>query len=120
MRVLSKKQIENLDRIKVYAERTIDAIYNHDVKFVGELMDVSWYEKKLSNPEVSNDYIDHIYDNALTNGAYGGKLCGSGGGGYMLFVVPKKKREQFINSMSKFATWIDFSVDFNGVMRRQI
>ena len=120
MKILTAKQIGNLDRIKAYAERTIDAIYNHDVKLVGELMDASWYEKKMSNPQVSNDYIDHIYDNALMNGAYGGKLCGSGGGGYMVFVVPKKKREQFINSMSKFATWIDFSVDFNGVMRRQI
>ena len=120
MEVLTSKQINNLDRIKVYAERTLDAIYNHDVKLVGELMDASWYEKKLSNPQVSNDYIDHIYDNALLNGAYGGKLLGSGGGGYMIFVVPKKKRGQFINSMSKFATWIDFSVDFNGVMKRTI
>jgi D-glycero-alpha-D-manno-heptose-7-phosphate kinase len=37
---------------------------------------------------VSTSEIDNIYDTAMRAGAIGGKLCGAGGGGFMLFYVP--------------------------------
>ena len=39
---------------------------------------------------VSNDYIDEIYDVAISNGAFGGKLMGAGGGGFFFFIAPPK------------------------------
>jgi D-glycero-alpha-D-manno-heptose-7-phosphate kinase len=48
---------------------------------------------------VSLPAIDEIYDEAMRLGAYGGKLCGAGGGGFLLFSasprVQEKIREKF-------------------------
>ncbi|MGH9268802.1 MAG: GHMP kinase, partial [Acidimicrobiales bacterium] len=36
--------------------------------------------------------IDHWYGTAMAAGAVGGKLCGAGGGGFFLFVVPDDRK----------------------------
>ena len=41
---------------------------------------------------ISNEYIDSIYNEALNNGATGGKLLGAGGGGFFIFYVPPFKK----------------------------
>ena len=52
----------------------------------GILLEKSWMLKKSNNKKVSNKYIDKIYNIAKQNGAEGGKLLGTGGGGYFLFM----------------------------------
>jgi D-glycero-alpha-D-manno-heptose-7-phosphate kinase len=54
----------------------------------GKLLHKSWQLKRKLTPLVSTSEIDNIYDTAMRAGAIGGKLCGAGGGGFMLFYVP--------------------------------
>ncbi|HEY7416240.1 MAG TPA: hypothetical protein VH593_13690, partial [Ktedonobacteraceae bacterium] len=37
---------------------------------------------------ITTDQIDTWYHRGREAGAWGGKLCGAGGGGFLLFVVP--------------------------------
>lgn len=60
------------------------AILNSDWKYVGSQIGRSWEIKKSLSPLVSNEYIDSMYETAIRNGAYGGKLIGAGGGGMLL------------------------------------
>ena len=57
--------------------------------------------KKLSE-KVTNHQIDQIFSEAYSQGAYGGKILGAGGGGFILFLVPKNKQRRFLKSFSKF------------------
>ena len=41
---------------------------------------------KIVWPKITNTQIDVVSCGA---GAYGGKLCGAGGGGFLLFVAPQ-------------------------------
>ena len=55
---------------------------------IGDYLKENWkLKKKLSNKITSSD-IDFHYNHALANGAYGGKLLGAGGGGFMFFIAP--------------------------------
>lgn len=58
------------------------------VKRLGEILNETWRWKKKLSPNVSNSRIDTLYDKALEAGAYGGKLCGAGGGGLFFFFAP--------------------------------
>ena len=49
----------------------------------------------------------------MESGALGGKLIGSGGGGFLLFMVPPEKRRAFNRATEGFIK-IDFSVDKHG------
>jgi len=50
---------------------------------------------------VSNDLIDALYLRGLKAGAIGGKLLGAGGGGFLLFYVPKEKQEVVLKELQE-------------------
>lgn len=58
----------------------------------GKLLHEGWELKKKLSSKISSSKVDEAYDAALRAGAYGGKLCGAGSGGFVAFVVPKEKR----------------------------
>ena len=58
----------------------------------GELLHQGWVLKRNLDSKVSNPEIDELYDRARAAGAWGGKLLGAGGGGFLLFLVPPENR----------------------------
>jgi D-glycero-alpha-D-manno-heptose-7-phosphate kinase len=54
----------------------------------GELLHHAWEAKRGLDGGVSNAEIDAIYAAGRGAGAWGGKLLGAGGGGFMLFFAP--------------------------------
>lgn len=65
---------------------------NVDLNDFGRLLDTTWKIKKGTGNNISNSYIDDIYNRAIKSGALGGKLLGAGGGGFLLFYVEKDKQ----------------------------
>jgi D-glycero-alpha-D-manno-heptose-7-phosphate kinase len=55
---------------------------------LGKLVSEGWEMKRRFSTSVTLPQIDEAYDEAMRLGAYGGKLCGAGGGGFMLFMAP--------------------------------
>ena len=61
---------------------------------MGKLLNDSWKLKKTLDQQVSNDRINDIYNYAIESGAYGGKLLGAGGGGFIYLLCPKHKKKK--------------------------
>lgn len=59
----------------------------------------AWEIKRGLSSKISNQFLDKIYDDAIANGAIGGKLLGAGGGGFFLFYVPPFVRHKILNWM---------------------
>lgn len=72
------------------------------LKDFGAMMDEGWQTKRRLSSGVSNSEIDALYEAALSAGALGGKLCGAGGGGFLLMVVPPHVRTQFQDAMKNY------------------
>lgn len=60
----------------------------------GKLLHESWMLKRKLTKLISNDSIDDIYQAAINSGAIGGKLCGAGGGGFILLFVPPENQDK--------------------------
>jgi len=93
-KILSKMKlnINILDKIKLEVYKKLD--YITDPFILGDLMERYWVMKKQLNKAVSNKKIDKMYLKALRLGAFGGKIVGAGGGGFLLLVVtPEYKKE---------------------------
>lgn len=71
-----------------------------DIDEFGKLLDEAWRIKKTFSSRVSNGVLDEIYKTAMKAGALGGKVCGSGGGGFLVFYVRPEKRESVIAALS--------------------
>lgn len=72
-----------------------------DLDEFGRLLDQSWRLKRQTGSRISTDSIDMLYERALEAGALGGKLLGAGGGGFLLFYVPKEKQPSVSERMSE-------------------
>lgn len=59
-----------------------------DLAAFGAILDEGWKLKRELASGITNPLIDEWYHAARDAGAAGGKLCGAGGGGFLLFVVP--------------------------------
>ena len=59
-----------------------------DMPEIGRLLDLQWQIKRRLSALIATPAITEIYETGMRAGAYGGKLLGAGGGGFMLFVAP--------------------------------
>jgi D-glycero-alpha-D-manno-heptose-7-phosphate kinase len=59
----------------------------------GAVMGEGWQLKRGLASTISTCQIDHWYQLAREAGASGGKLCGAGGGGFLLFIVALEHQE---------------------------
>ena len=82
----------------------------------GKCLDMAWKLKKSFSSKISNKFLNNVYDEALKNGACGGKLLGAGGGGYFLFYCPSNNRNRLINWINKSKlTYTPISFDNKGL-----
>jgi D-glycero-alpha-D-manno-heptose-7-phosphate kinase len=66
-----------------------DALEAGDVDDLGRMLNDAFESKKRMNPHVADDTpIEAMLAAALDAGASGGKICGAGGGGYLLIACP--------------------------------
>jgi len=94
-----KKTPEKLKELNAMKEMVEEAIKILDGKIeglddFGRLMHETWRLKKGLSSKISNSQIDQIYETAIKAGALGGKICGAGGGGFILFFVPPEKHQK--------------------------
>jgi D-glycero-alpha-D-manno-heptose-7-phosphate kinase len=69
-----------------YAMR--DAVERADLPAVGALLHDAFVAKQQMNPDIAKDTpIESMLAAARQAGAYGGKVCGAGGGGYLLIAA---------------------------------
>lgn len=86
---------------------------NEVVANLGALLREGWELKKCLSSKVSHPLIDEAYQAACEAGAYGGKLCGAGGGGFLALLVDPKNQDAVRAKLSKLLE-VKFSFDNEG------
>lgn len=79
----------------------------------GKLLDYTWQLKRGISSGISTDSIDEQYERAKKAGALGGKLLGAGGGGFLLFYVPKDKQADVKKTLAG-QMYVPFSFENDG------
>ena len=86
---------------------------NFNIKEIGKLLNESWKIKKSFSKIVTNKEIDKIYNEAIQNGAIGGKILGAGGGGFLLLIAEQKNHLK-IKKILKNYVIVPFKLNFEG------
>ena len=90
---------DTLTQLKQNAIDVRDCILTRNIPRVGEILHAAWENKKRVDPNITNARIDELYSTGIANGAYGGKLLGAGGGGYLLFFHPITRRNRLVRAL---------------------
>lgn len=59
---------------------------------IGELLNEGWQIKKSLASGIADNQIDQWYESAIKAGAWGGKILGAGGGGFLLLLCDPEKK----------------------------
>lgn len=113
---------------------TVNALYNlrnvairmrtvlekGDLDEFPELLNQNWKHQKQLDSSVTNEQIEELFDEAFQNGAVGGKACGAGGGGCVLFFVEPNRRESVEQVVGRLGSRvIPFKFEFDGLQVTQ-
>jgi D-glycero-alpha-D-manno-heptose-7-phosphate kinase len=109
-----QNKIRRLLKMKDMVKEAEDILTSKsDLDEFGRLLHESWKIKRSLSQNVSTDAIDEMYERALSNGALGGKLLGSGGGGFLLFYVNPDRRNYLKKALSDLL-YIPFEFESGG------
>ncbi len=94
-----RQTIGALDAIKSLAGGMRRALLEADLDALGELLHESWMQKRQVTSGISTSYIDHCYETARLAGAFGGKVTGAGGGGFLLLYCHEEKQPAVMEAL---------------------
>jgi len=107
--------INNKYQILETAKRAYKLFQYEDLKGIGELVYESWLSKEKISPYISNSKIKTIIDDVMSMGAYGAKLLGSGGCGFVLVICNPFIKNKLISKYK--GNILDFKIDKTGVTK---
>jgi D-glycero-alpha-D-manno-heptose-7-phosphate kinase len=93
---LEKKElsIRFLDRLKQIAYEIRDSLISENYEVFGKLLTKDLTVKSQFNPYIITDHMNQLNNLVIKNGGLGGRVCGAGGGGCMIWLIPPNSREK--------------------------
>ena len=109
--LLKGRVTDNLLRIKAIAGEMKEALLNEDLNSFSDLMNQETEERRKLSKTTLSPQLKSIIDKGMKNGASGAKICGSGGGGSILFFGDKARLKRYFGKKA-----IEFKFDFSGLI----
>lgn len=107
---------EALLKIAAYGKQFYETFITGNFVECAQIMEANFIAQKQLAAATSNEYLDQMYAFAKQNGAYGGKICGAGGGGAFVFycedpvTLKRAMKKQFVDCFE-----IDFEFEYNNI-----
>jgi D-glycero-alpha-D-manno-heptose-7-phosphate kinase len=89
------------DETKAFVDEAVKLLRNLKIADFGRLLHDAWEVKKSFSPYIAPPIVEHIYEVARNHGAWGGKITGAGGGGFMVFACPFDRRLELERVLSE-------------------
>lgn len=105
---IEKDKLNHLDKKKkslLFTRQLVEEAQNiltsssFNLTSFGFLLNEAWEAKKKLSKKVTTELVDSVYEKAIKMGAYGGKILGAGGGGFILFCIEPWMKDRLIASM---------------------
>ncbi len=112
----TRSRTAELRTMKEMVEEAVSILNSNgqsNIEDFGKLLNESWKLKRSLSSRVTTSEIDQMYATALEAGAIGGKLCGAGGGGFMLLFVPPRK-QRLVRQALKSLLYVPFRFETLG------
>ncbi|NCC30809.1 MAG: GHMP kinase [Chloroflexia bacterium] len=91
-RLVSGDTLRYHDETKAFVDEATRLLRELRIADFGRLLHDAWEVKKAFSPHIAPPIVDEVYALARRHGAWGGKITGAGGGGFMVFACPFDRR----------------------------
>ena len=95
----NQQTIEKMHKIKELAQQMKQQLMTGQIEALGKTLHESWLVKRDTASGISTPGIDQLYQKARDAGAWGGKISGAGGGGFILLLCDPLDRPAVLNCL---------------------
>lgn len=88
------------DETKAFVDESVKLLRTGRIDDFGRLLHDAWEVKKAFSPYIATPFVDEAYALARKHGAWGGKITGAGGGGFMVIACPFDRRLELTKVLS--------------------
>lgn len=96
------ESIDAMHALKAQAKSMKEALLLGDFNAFGDLLKQGWLSKTKMAHSISNESIDAVFSAAIDEGAWGGKISGAGGGGFLMIAAPPERRPAVLAKLQEF------------------
>ncbi|OGY86096.1 MAG: hypothetical protein A2319_01390 [Candidatus Kerfeldbacteria bacterium RIFOXYB2_FULL_38_14] len=116
-----KKTLEAMHKTKILAQEIKYSLLRGNLTEFGQLLDQGWQLKKMFSAKISNEKIDHLYQEMKKLGAWGGKITGAGGGGHLIVYCRPFAKPKIVKRAEELgAVYVPFNFDMLGLTTWEI
>jgi D-glycero-alpha-D-manno-heptose-7-phosphate kinase len=102
-----------LDGIKALAIELRATLEAGELDGMGGVLHANWKLKRQLASGISDGAIEEMYDRARSSGALGGKICGAGGGGFLMVYCPPESQTRLAKGMGDYRA-LPFQLERDG------
>lgn len=108
--------VNALFTLRDIAYKTKEALLTGNLDEFADLLNENWSCQKKLDASITNDQIEELFEETFEHGAIGGKACGAGGGGCVLFFTKPNRRKDVQNIIRALGSRvIPFKFEFSGL-----
>jgi len=97
---MNAETIDSMHQLKADAALMREALLRGDMRDMAAILMRSWSAKKRTATGVATEAVERLFDLALKEGAWGGKVSGAGGGGFLMFITDPENRHHLISTLN--------------------
>ncbi|MBY8823042.1 dehydrogenase [Sphingomonas colocasiae] len=101
LKQMDDRTIASMHEIKNHAISMKTMLLGGQIRQTADVLQQAWLSKKNTASTISNGTIDSLLDVALGNGAWGGKVSGAGGGGFIMLLADPSLRHRLIEALNE-------------------
>lgn len=101
LKQLDDKTIASMHEIKGHATTMKTMLLRGQIRQTADILQQAWLSKKNTAATISNGTIDGLLEVAMRNGAWGGKVSGAGGGGFIMLLAEPSLRHRLIGALDR-------------------
>lgn len=101
LREMDAQVIDSMHQLKADASAMKDAMLAGDIRDVARVLMRSWDAKKRTASGIATPEVDRLFDLAMAQGAWGGKVSGAGGGGFLMFCTDPENRYRLTQALNE-------------------
>lgn len=100
LKEMDEKTMLSMHEIKRHATTMKSMLLSGQIRQTADVLQKAWLSKKNTASSITNSAIDNLLDVAMHNGAWGGKVSGAGGGGFIMLLADPSLRHRLIEALN--------------------
>jgi D-glycero-alpha-D-manno-heptose-7-phosphate kinase len=100
LKQMDDRTTASMHEVKAHAINMKTMLLGGKIRQTADILQQAWLSKKNTASTITNSVVEKLIGVAMDNGAWGGKVSGAGGGGFIMLLADPSLRHRLIQALN--------------------